>query len=225
VSEAAGNAVFTVTLWPPSETTVSVKYATVKGSALAGKDFKARRGTLKFLPGQTNLIINVPIVSDTLSESNETFTVVLSKSVNAVIATDRATGTIVDDDPLPLVTITDAITTETDSGTRLMVFTVQLSAKSGRTVSVDIGTADDTAMAGSDYQAASGTLVFPPGFTKKKFGIAITADNLAEEAETFFVNLLNPVNVEILDAQSIATIRDDDSAAHGRKAQRVSISR
>ncbi len=216
-----GNAMFTVSLWPPSDKLVTVKYATSKGSATQGRDFKAKRGTLKFLPGQTNLFINVPIAGDTLSESNETFFITLSKSVNAVIATPRVTGTIIDDDPLPFVRITDVATTEIDAGARGLVFTVQLSVKSGRTITVDFATTDDSATAGSDYIATNGTLVFPPKFMKRKFIVPIMGDKISEGSETFIVNLLNTVNGEILDGQAVATIRDDDAVRSRAAAQRV----
>ncbi len=73
---------------------VSVDYATVNGTALAGSDYQATSGTLTFAPGQATATITVPIIGDIVQEGAETFRVVLSNPVRAAIAGDTATGTI-----------------------------------------------------------------------------------------------------------------------------------
>ena len=44
-----------------------------------------------------------------------------------------------------------------------MTFTVSLAQASGQTVSVQYATSNGTAIAGTDYLPASGTLTFAPG--------------------------------------------------------------
>ena len=61
--------------------------------------------------------------------------------------------------------IGDVTVTEGNTGTRAATFTVTLSAASGQPVTVAYATANGTATAGSDYQAASGTLTIPAGQT------------------------------------------------------------
>src|SRR5206468_2272427 len=92
------NAVFTVTLSPAAALPVTVTFATTGGSATSGADFVASAGTLTFAPGITQKTIVVPIVGDTVTESDETFFVTLSNATNATIATAQGTGTIVNDD-------------------------------------------------------------------------------------------------------------------------------
>ena len=101
------------------------------------------------LAGTTSQTINVPVIGDTLSESNETFFVNLTRAVNANIVAAQGTGTILDDDALPALTIADARGTELDAGARNMTFNVRLSVPSGRTVTVNYATADGSAVAGS----------------------------------------------------------------------------
>ncbi|HYE63971.1 MAG TPA: Calx-beta domain-containing protein, partial [Pyrinomonadaceae bacterium] len=74
-------------------------------------------------------------------------------------------------------------------------------------------TADGTAAAGSDYEAASGTLTFAPGETSKGITVVVNGDTAVEPDETFTVNLSDPTNATISDAQGTGTITNDD--AHG----------
>jgi len=92
---------FTVTLAKPTPLRVSVAYATADGTATAGTDYTAASGTLVFAAGETRKTISVPIVGDTASEPDETFTLDLSSPVNATLGVAQATGTITTDDPAP----------------------------------------------------------------------------------------------------------------------------
>src|SRR5262249_512272 len=73
-------------------------------------------------------------------------------------------------------------------------------------------TADGTAVAGSDYTAAGGTLTFAPGETTKTVTVAVRGDTSDEPNETFFVYLSNPSGAPIADGQGVGTITDDDPA-------------
>ena len=68
------------------------------------------------------------------------------------------------------------------------------------------GTAD-----GSDYEAASGTLTFAPGETSRSIIVAINGDTDNEPHETFVVDLSNPSNATLGDAQATGTIHDNDA--------------
>ena len=56
-------------------------------------------------------------------------------------------------------------------------------------MTVHYDTADISAVAGSDYTAASGDVIIPAGQTSRTFTVAVTGDRLAEPTETFAVNL------------------------------------
>ena len=101
---------------------------------------------------------------------------------------------------------------------------MSLSAAYGQAVTVHYATADGTATAGSDYQAASGTLTFAAGQTSQTITVLVNGDRLAEPTETFFVNLSDPTNAFIADGQGVGTILDDeprisinDVTGHGRQ--------
>ena len=110
----------------------------------------------------------------------------------------------------PDISISDVTVTEGDSGTINATFNVTLSAASAQTVTVAFGTADGSAILGSDYQSNSGTLTFTPGLTTQPVTVLVNGDTLDEANETFFVNLSNATNAAILDPQGLGTINDND---------------
>jgi hypothetical protein len=100
--------------------------------------------------------------------------------------------------------------TEGNVGATSATFTVRLSASGSEAITVEYATANGTATSGGDYQAASGTLTFAPGETTKTVTVPVNGDRLAEPSETFVVNLSNPTNATIVDAQATGTILDDE---------------
>ncbi|MGK7925832.1 MAG: Calx-beta domain-containing protein, partial [Spirulina sp.] len=210
VIENAGTASFTVSLSAASGKAISVDYATANDTATAGSDYTNTSGTLNFAAGETSKTVTVNIANDTLDEADETFFVTLSNPSNATFADSQGIGTLTDDDAAPTISIADVTVTECDGGTTTATFTVSLSAASGQAISVDYATADNTATAGSDYTAATGTLNFAAGETSKTIDVTVTGDTTAESDETFFLNLTNPSNTTIADSQGLGTIADDD---------------
>ncbi len=112
----------------------------------------------------------------------------------------------------PSISINDVSMNEGNTGTTAFTFNVSLSNSANQTVTVNYATANDTAIAGSDYIANSGTLTFNPGETSKPITVLVNGDIMFEQNETFFVNLSNPVNATISDNQGVGTIVNDDSA-------------
>jgi hypothetical protein len=204
------DAVFTVRLSAPSGQVVTVEYETADGTASAPGDYAATGGSLGFPAGTTTRTVVVPVAGDLLDEADETFLVRLSSPAGALVADAQATGTIADDDPLPLLSIEDVSVAEGETGTTDAVFALSLSAPSGRSVSVAAATADGTAAAGSDYTAGAWTLALPPGATAAPLGVAVRGDRVFEADEDFLVNLSLPVNAALADAQGVGTILNDD---------------
>ena len=73
-------------------------------------------------------VVTVDIDGDTLDEFDETLSVVLLNAANAFTVDVSGTGTILDDDPPPSISIGNATVVEGDSGTVQADFTVSLSA-------------------------------------------------------------------------------------------------
>ena len=94
---------FTVALSATAPQDVTVKYATVGGTASPGSDFAGSAGTVQIKAGRTAATILIDVNGDTTIEPDETFTIELSGAKNAILGRATATGTILDDDtPAPL---------------------------------------------------------------------------------------------------------------------------
>lgn len=104
----------------------------------------------------------------------------------------------------PKFSIADAVVDEPTSGTTTVDVPVTLSVAQSTVVGVSYQTADGTAIAGSDYNAANGSLLFEPGTTTKTIPIVIRADTTTEGAETFTVTLTAATGADI--ARSVATV-------------------
>jgi hypothetical protein len=112
----------------------------------------------------------------------------------------------------PALSINDVSVTEGDSGTKTATFTVTLTGAPSQPVQVNYSTSDGTAtVAGNDYVAASGTLVFTAGQTAKTVSVTVNSDTTPESDETFAVNLSSPVNAIIPRGTGVGTITDDDT--------------
>ena len=84
-----------------------------------------------------------------------------------------------------------------------VVFEVSLSRSASNAVSVDYRTADGTATAGADYEAASGTLSFAPGETSKTVSVTTLDDAHDEGEETLTLVLSDTRGAQIADGGEV----------------------
>lgn len=101
------NAIFTVSLTLPAGVGgVTFDYTTSNSSAIEPTDYTTAAGQGTILENETSTTINVPIVGDVVSESNETFFVTISNASSAInISDNQGIGTIQNDDVPPTVKI------------------------------------------------------------------------------------------------------------------------
>lgn len=195
-------------------TAASVNYATSNGTAAAGSDYTALSGTLNFAIGEATKPVNVTTIDDAASESSETVILTLSNPVGAAILDGTGVGTINDNDAPPPcngVTFTIASNAAVTEGAS-SVFTVTKSGTATGSCSVNYGTANGTATAGSDYTAASGTLTFTTAQTSQTVSVTTTDDAAVESAETFSMSLSSPTGGAVVGSpgSAAATINDND---------------
>ncbi|MCR9130689.1 MAG: Ig-like domain-containing protein [Alphaproteobacteria bacterium] len=200
---------FTVSLDAPSALPITVEASTADGTAVAPSDYTAITGqSVSFAPGVTSQTVDVTVNGDATIEPSEDFTLNLSNPSNATIADGTGTGTIQDDDSLPVLAINSA--TLSESGTN-MVFAVTLSYAVPTPVTFDFATADVTATAGVDYSTiTNGNYTIPANVTQLNVGVPVTDDVLDEDDETFTVTISNAVGAAIGTASGTGTITDDD---------------
>jgi peptidoglycan-N-acetylglucosamine deacetylase len=219
------DAFVTVRLSEPTSRVVTVAFRTVDDTATAPDDYRAKSGTLRFEVGQVSKRIKVRIRGDDLDERNERLRVVLSEPSGVRLAADpSARIKIIDDDEPPAIGVGDATVVEAGPGARtVVVVPVRLSAPSGKRLTVTYRTVDDTARAGADYLAASGTLSFAPGQRRADVLVTVLGDARVEGDETFRVELRDPWRVTLGRAVGVVTIRDDDVASAGGDAADASV--
>ena len=109
----------------------------------------------------------------------------------------------------PAISVSDATVQEAEGA--VLEFSVTLSHASSRTITVGYATSDNTAQAGSDFTAASGTLTFNPGDTSKTIEVAVLTDSDEEGQETMTLTLSNASSATLADATGAGTILNGES--------------
>ncbi len=214
---------FTVTVTGNPTGDVSLTVNTSGGSATTPSDYTAISNQTLSIPvsafgvGGATAQVSVSINGDTQVESDETFNVVLSNPVNATISSGTAIGTILNDDVLPVVTLSGGAVLEGNGGTQVLNFTVTATGTPSGDITLVANTADGSATAGSDYTAVvSQTVTIPAasfsgGVATAQVPVTISGDTVVEPNESFTLTLSAPVNATIDTATASGTIRNDDA--------------
>lgn len=239
VSRREGNSgstifTFTLSLNKPSIQEVRVHYTLQGDTAFADEDFVNATGDVVFAPNQLNQTLEVVVNGDTTVEPDEQFLVNLSIPADATFTPtlDRtqAVGTILSDDTGIRITNVNKVELDPGAANQLYVFNVSVVGAAlapGEVVSVDYSIGNGTATLGSDYllsSPATGTLTFTAGSmgelpASQTITVLVTADQLVEANETFFVDLSNitssmsslAVNAfEFGKSRGVGTIFNDD---------------
>lgn len=111
---------------------------------------------------------------------------------------------------VPEISINNVTLFEGD-GTSTFPFKVTLSTTTDKDVTVSYTTKDNTAVAGNDYVATSGTVTIPANSKEATISVEIIGDTLKQPDKLFYVELSNPANATIKVAEGTGTIRNDDT--------------
>ena len=221
--DEGSDAVFIVTL--STEVADKVGVLWYASGASPGADYGPAGGVVTFPAGSAagaTQTITLPVTDDSLSESAETFEVILGYPTGALAryvtleqGKDSATATIAASDRITVVVTGPDQVEEGDN----VIYTVSLSP-SGVTPSADLtvnyATSDGTATAGQDYTAASGTLTFTRYNTgSQRVGVTTLEDDADESDESFTLTLSNAVGSggptpAISGSPATISITDDD---------------
>ncbi|QKK02868.1 MAG: beta-propeller fold lactonase family protein [Pseudomonadota bacterium] len=213
-------AVFTVTLSEPLEDPVSFSWATQDGEGVdaavggaecsPGVDYIQDFGSGNMGPGNVATSIEVTVCGNDDQDGNRHFFVALSDASEGVgLLKPLGEAVIVDNNTLPQLFIEDITVVEPPVGeTRQAVFHVSLSETWPEPVSVNWSTANGSAMAGTDYVAASGTLNMAAGQQDAQIPVTVLANPADNDDRDFFVDLADPVQATLGRAQGRALIVD-----------------
>jgi uncharacterized protein YhfF len=171
----------------------SVNYATSNGSASAGSDYTEASGTINFADGDAvTKSFTVLISNDVSYEGDETVNLSLSGATGASLGTPaNAVLTITEDDPVPpagSIQFSAPTYSVAENGASVTITVTRVGGSYGA-VGVNYASSDDTAIAGSDYTAVSGSLSFGDGVTIKTFTIDIIDDVDYEGDESLNLSL------------------------------------
>ncbi len=207
---------------------VTVDFTTLPGTAVqAGqRDYFGKTGRVTFQPqaGNSSVAIPIEIINDDIREGDETFTVRLTAVDGATLDPDNSDTvvTIVDDDPLPVVSVFPASPIREDGGIKNFVVAIKGKSQAPVTVNYAFGDIKDTATPNLDYEAVdalnplSGSKTFTLGGPVSYFvPVRILQDNIAEGNETLTLTLSKDQNdlsfsLDPKATQSVVTIVDDD---------------
>jgi uncharacterized repeat protein (TIGR01451 family) len=211
---AATGMVFNVTLSGPSGQAVSANYFTSDGSATNGIDYIGTNGTVTIAAGLTNAAIKVFSIDNILNQPNRTFTVALTNPINAQLNISNAIGTIIDDDPPPVVWISNTSQLEGDVGISYAVFQLTLSKPAISNVVVNYRTQDGSANATNDYVGTGpggSNTTFVAGTTNATISVGIRGNTVYQSNRTFSVVLTSATYATLGTNQAVCTIIDDDA--------------
>ena len=235
VNESAGTATVTVTLSKVYGSAITVDYATSDGTAVSGSDYTAKTGSLTFAAGETAKTFTVAITNDAIYEPTQQFGVTLSNAlagaVPVLLADATANVSILDDDPIPTVSVNNVTASESSPW---VVFTVSLSNASASAVSFtpvlsDSGATATLAGSGADvgstlqyydatlgWTTVSGPLTIAAGQTSVLVRVAVNSDNVFEQSETFKLSTgaITGTVTNSGPAIGTGTIKDDGSSTN-----------
>lgn len=188
--------------------------STVTNALGDGIDHTLTNGLLTFNPGDTTQNITFNILDDLLTEPNESVVITLKNPFNASLGTiSQYTYTIVNNDTLttqPFVQFAASSGTVAENGGTDTVW-VTLSTPATGPVSVDYAVTGGTAVNGTDFNLASGTLNFAAGDSALPISIPIIDNSTAQSSRTVVLTLSNPVNSQLGSQSShTLTITDDE---------------
>jgi len=190
--ETAGFAKVLITRSVNTVIPVEVIFKTVSASAVPGTNYESVANQAVVFPaGVVAQTVLVPLIHNPVAEGPLLVTLRLHDPVGAGLALDAAVLTIRDVDHLVSVRLSSFKYSTTDADSEAQV-TVLRAGNLQSPASVDFETVDDSAKAGIDYLATSGTLSFAPGETAQSFPVAILADEGSKATRSLRVRLLRP---------------------------------
>jgi hypothetical protein len=163
-----------------------------------------------FNAGEVAKTISIAINPDYRVEPDETFNVSLTGPVNINLGNNQAVATIINDDTGGVIQFSAPSLSVSENGGTAQI-TVSRTGGNASDVVIGYSTVDGTAKAGSDYQSATGNLIFGANETSKTISVPIINDALNEDTETFGLSLQNISGGGTLGGQTNITVNLQDN--------------
>ncbi|QJT71066.1 hypothetical protein GR11A_00028 [Vibrio phage vB_VcorM_GR11A] len=201
-----GVATFTFNLSVASSEAVRFVYATRLVTADAA-EVPFTSGEVTFNAGETTKTVDVTTVDDSVAAVNKRFTLDVLAIENAEAQKYSYLCEVIEND-LPIVTTSD-VNIHEDAG--MATFDFQLNTPAVSPVVINYATQDGTAVAGTDYTAATGSVVIPTGSSTTQVHVVLTNDALQKGSRAFTLNVTEVSNNATRGTPSAnCNIREDD---------------
>ncbi len=211
VMENGGTATIKVVRSGSTTNAATVAFATSDGTGVNGSDYTRTSGTLSFAAGETQKSFTVSILDNTTVNGNRTVLLTLSNPTGGVVfgTPSTSTLTIVDDEMGPDGSgsiVFSALNFSANNHDGMAYATVTRGGGVTGTATVQYATYDDSALAGTDYTATSGTLTFNPGEMQKQIAIPLIRHTTAQGQISFLVRISNVTGNATLGSQTQAQV-------------------
>jgi hypothetical protein len=165
-------------------TNIVVNYVTIDDTALGGRDYEPKNGSVTFSPGEREKNIQVTVIGNNNNDEDKRFNVSLTLATgdNAKLINENAAIVIKDDDPEPKVTL-ELDRLDVREGVGSVDIVAKLDRGSYQTVTATLAFAG-LASKTNDYNVVSSEIIFAPYETTAHTTITIFEDDIIEGTET-----------------------------------------
>lgn len=148
---------------------------------------------------------------DDIVEASEEFIVTLESDKSLVGVDDVATGTIIDNDGVASITVSNIEVNEGDNAR----FALQLDKAVQGGVTINYATSNNSAISSQDYTAKSSSVTFDGTANEIEYvTISTLEDAVVESSENFTIGLTEAHDLVSVTASASATIKDDDGVVN-----------
>jgi hypothetical protein len=206
IAEGGGTATITVARTNGSYGAITVNYTTANGTGTAGTDYTATNGTLNFATGVKSRTFTIPIINGGVLAPDKTVNLTLSNPTGGASLGSQSNAVLtIIGNKAGTVQFSGASYSAIENGSTATITVTRTNGLTGA-ITVNYNTADGTAVAGTDYTAASGTLTFAGGVTSQTFTVTILDDGLGGTNTTVNIALSNPTGSASIGSQSNAVL-------------------
>jgi len=194
-SGTANNGQFRVTRTGPTGADLEV-FFTISGTATNGDDYTLITSSVIIPMGASSATIDIGVIDDAVAEQSETVVITLDANttynITGVASQQSATVTIADNEPIVVLSTTDAVAAERGAGLSPNGGQFRVTRPSSNTAGdmVVHYTVSGTATNGDDYTMLTGTVTILDGQTSATIDVVVTDDAIAESTETVIVTLV-----------------------------------
>ena len=191
-------------------------------------DYSGLPETVIIPAGERRENVIIRVLEDTEDDHGEGIRVgfgSLPRGVRKDNQADTATFRFLDNDTLPAISIAGADVKEWPNPQSYLKFVASLDYAPEFEVAVDYRTVNGTAVAGQDYESASGTLTFAEGERSKYIRVRVCHDGIDESTETMTLQLSNPVRTKLEgNGSATGSIRNNNGSGAKPCATGISVS-